>query len=163
MTELDWLKKFAMPASKWSTLERRRILDGLQTGYQWWWQKHPLSGKPILTYVHPATGLKVLPDQEWYQQDFSNFGRVYNFDKTFFAQFRELQIQVPLLATRNLIDPENSVAMSSQGDINSFFSYYSSNINYIKYNLLATSKVAAILMILASFIPLMLYTKKINK
>lgn len=120
--EALWLKKFNIPASKRSINDRRRILAGFQTGYQWWWHKHPLTGKPLLTYVHPATGLKVLPDQEWYAQDFSSFGRAYDSRRSFFDQFRDLQLQVPMLATRNVIEPENSIAMGSHGDVNSYFS-----------------------------------------
>lgn len=122
MTEAEWLKKFKMPEAKRPILDRRRILAGFQTGYQWWWQKHPLTGKAILTYVHPATGLKVLPDQEWYQQDFSSFGRPYEMSRSFFEQFRELQLQVPMLASRNHVEPQNSIAMGSHGDVNSYFS-----------------------------------------
>ncbi|MEK9157357.1 MAG: hypothetical protein AAB448_04515 [Patescibacteria group bacterium] len=120
--EAKWLKKFNVPAPKRPVLDRRRILAGFLTGYQWWWHKHPLTGKPILTYVHPATGIKVLPDKEWYAQDFSSFGVAWQSSKSFFEQFRALQLNVPMLAQRNVIEPENSIAMGSFGDVNSYFS-----------------------------------------
>ena len=120
--EAGWLKKFGVPTSQRPILDRRRILAGFMTGYQWWWHAHPLTGKPILTYVHPATGIKVLPDQEWYAQDFSSFATSYQPTKSFFEQFRELQLKVPMLAQRNKIEPENSIAMGSFGDVNSYFS-----------------------------------------
>lgn len=122
MTEQEWLKKFNVPESKRPIIDRRRILAGFMTGYQWWWHKHALTGKAILTYVHPATGIKILPDVEWYAQDFSTFAANYDAKRPFFEQFRALQLNVPMLAQRNTIEPENSIAMGSFGDVNSYFS-----------------------------------------
>ncbi|MFH1253502.1 MAG: hypothetical protein V1664_04205 [Candidatus Uhrbacteria bacterium] len=119
--EIDWYKKFNVPPSTHSPLVRMRILSGFMNGFQWWWQKHPETGKALLSYVHPMSGLKVLPDQEWLTKDFSSEGREYDLQKSFLAQLRELQLKVPLKATNNVIEPEHSMALGSKGDIDSYF------------------------------------------
>ncbi|MFH1089899.1 MAG: hypothetical protein V1716_05780 [Candidatus Uhrbacteria bacterium] len=119
--ELSWYKKFNVPPASHSPLARMRILSGFMNGFQWWWQKHPATDKPVLSYVHPSSGLKVLPDQEWLTNDFSSEGREYDTQKSFFEQFRELQIKVPLKAANNTVDPEHSMALGSKGDIDSYF------------------------------------------
>jgi len=119
--EIGWYKKFNVPPSARSPLTRMRILSGFMNGFQWWWQKHLETGKPVLSYVHPSSGLKVLPDQEWLTKDFSSIGLEYDIRKSFFEQFRKLQINVPLKATNNTVEPEHSMALGSKGDIDSYF------------------------------------------
>ena len=119
--EIDWLKKMQVPATDLAPLTRNRIMAGYMIGYQWWWQRHPANKKPILTYVHPATKIKVLPDKEWFNQDFSSVNRKYESGRPFFDQLHELQLEVPLNASRNSEVPENSIALNSYGDINSYF------------------------------------------
>ncbi|MFA6131630.1 MAG: hypothetical protein WC702_00985 [Patescibacteria group bacterium] len=119
--EIGWYKKFNVPPSDISPLSRKRIIGGFMNGFQWWWQKHPATGAAVLSYVHPSSGLKVLPDQEWLTKDFSSEGREYDAKKSFFEQFREMQVQVPLKAANNLIEPEKSMALGSFGDIDSYF------------------------------------------
>jgi len=89
--------------------------------YQWWWNKHFDTGEPVLTYVHPASGIKVLPDKEWFQRDFSSTNHEFTTEKPVFDIFGELLYQIPLNATRNLKEPENSIAHVSMGDVDSTF------------------------------------------
>jgi len=119
--EIGWLKKLAVPASDFSPLARQQIMAGYMIGYQWWWQRHPDTKKPVLTFVHPATKIKVLPDVEWFDRDFSSENQEPDSNRSFFDQFRDLQLKVPLNATRNTEVPENSIAINSFGDINSYF------------------------------------------
>lgn len=120
-TEIAWLKKFHVPPPTWAPMNRLKVIAGFATGYGWWWQKHPKTGERVLTYVHPATGIKVLPDPEFYEQDNTDKGRVYTNDRSFFDQMRELQLEVPFTAWRSLTVPENSISLLSQGDTNSYF------------------------------------------
>jgi hypothetical protein len=119
--EISWYKKFNVPPSSRTPLTRMRVLGGFMNGYQWWWHKHAETDKPLLSYVHPSSELKVLPDQEWLSKDFSSEGREYATDKSFFEQFREMQVRVPLKAANNVIEPEHSMALGSKGDIDSYF------------------------------------------
>lgn len=128
--EISWYKKFNVPASPFSPKARLWHLAGIGwSAYQWWWNKHPETGAPVLSYVHPASGIKVLPDKEWFDRDFSRICLEPSFTRSFFEQFRELQLQVPVNATRNVKEPENSIAVLSIGDVNSFFSAASSTRN----------------------------------
>ncbi len=75
----------------------------------------------MITFIHPATGIRVLPDKEWFQKDFASEGRDLDLDQSFFEQMRSLQLAVPLLADKNVKKPENSVTKFSLGDVNSYF------------------------------------------
>ncbi|HBD05433.1 TPA: hypothetical protein DCZ32_03165 [Candidatus Uhrbacteria bacterium] len=90
-------------------------------GYQFWWNKHFETGKPILTVHHPASGICVLPDVEWHDRDFSNINLDYSASEPFFTQLRKLQVQIPLPANHNVTEPHNSIALLSFGDRNSYF------------------------------------------
>ena len=94
---------------------------GFYAGYQWWWNKHGETGKPVLTYVHPVTGFTVLPDVEWFDRDFSDQAQTYDPQQSFLTQFAELQKRVPVLATLNNKETHHSIAMVSNGDVNSYF------------------------------------------
>lgn len=119
--EIGWYKKFQVPPSAVAP-QTRWMHHGLwYVGYQYWYQSHPETGKPIICTVHPATGIKVLPDQEWFQKDFTQMGREYDLSKSFFEQWRELQLSVPMSAQRNHVEPKNSISFVSQGDEDSYF------------------------------------------
>ncbi len=119
--EIGWFKRFRVPPSNRAPLTRQRIMAGFLIGYQWWWQKHPQTGQPVLTFVHPESGIKVLPDREWHDKDFSNVKITFDQSQPFFDQLRDLEHKIPFQAARNLIEPENSIAINSFGDINSYF------------------------------------------
>ena len=127
--EIGWYKKFNVPPAGIEPLTRMEINTSFYSGYEWWNHKHPKTGKPIITYVHPATRIKVLPDKEWHAEDFSNEGMDYKLDKSMFEQMRELQLKVPLPAWRNIKEPENSICIASYGDRNSYFTLVSRTEN----------------------------------
>ncbi|HBR81124.1 TPA: hypothetical protein DEA21_05825 [Candidatus Uhrbacteria bacterium] len=119
--EIGWYKKFNVPPIKISPQTRWWVTSSWFFSFQWWWNKHAETGKPILSFVHPSTGLKVLPDKEWFDKDFSNQAREINTEALFFPQLRELQLTVPIRSEQNNKEPENSIARFSFGDINGFF------------------------------------------
>ncbi len=119
--EIGWYKRFSVPPPSVSPLTRWKHHGAWYVGYQYWYQKHPETGKPIICTVHPATGIKVLPDKEWFEKDFLSAGREYDSARSFFEQWRELQLTVPMPANRNHVEPVNSIAFVSQGDENSYF------------------------------------------
>jgi len=119
--EIGWYKKLNVPPSKLHPRTRWYATSGFFVENQWWWNKHAETGEPVLTGVHPATGLRVLPDEEWFDKDFSEKGTDYQTDQPFFDQFRKLQLAVPTNATRNFQKVENSIAMGSGKCVNSYF------------------------------------------
>ena len=119
--EIGWYKKFNVPPSKVSPLTRWKHHGAWYVGYQYWYQRHPETRKPIICTVHPATGIKVLPDKEWFEKDFISAGRGYDPSRSFIEQWRDLQLAVPMPANRNHVEPVNSIAFVSQGDENSYF------------------------------------------
>ena len=119
--EIGWYKKFNVPPSAWHPLTRVTICTCFATGFGWWHNKHAETGEKVLAYVHPATGIKVLPDPEFFERDFTDRGRGYDPDKNFFDQIRELQLATPFTAWRSIKIPVNSIALLSQGDENSYF------------------------------------------
>lgn len=119
--EIGWYKKFNVPPSPLSPFSRWIVLHNFSTGYQWWWNKHAETGKPVLTFHHPGSGIRVLPDVEWFEKDFSSIHIDWDASRNTFEQMRELQLNVPLIATGSFKIPENSVSLVSMGDQNSYF------------------------------------------
>lgn len=133
--EIKWYRHLNVPPSKLSPTSRWFILNGEALGFEWWWNKHPETGKPILTYVHPATGVHVLPDAEWFQKDFISAGRDVDASRSLFEQMHPLRTSVPVPATYNVKEPQGGISLLSYGDVNSYFtiacsaknSFYSSD------------------------------------
>src|SRR3990167_7054908 len=119
--EIDVYKKFQVPPLSISPNTVWKWLAYFDTGYQFWWNKHWETGQPVLTFHHPASGVRVLPDVEWHAKDFSSITYSYDSSRPFFDQIREFEQRVPFLATYNIKEPENSVTLVSFGDRNSYF------------------------------------------
>jgi len=119
--EIGWYRKFNVPPSKYAPLTRWKQLVSWFIGNQIWYQKHPETGALIVSAVHPATGIKVLPDKEWFDRDFSDRTVPFLTDRPFFEALRELQLKVPMLAHQTYIEPKNSIALVSRGDEDSYF------------------------------------------
>ena len=119
--EIGLYKKFNVPLSQVSPQTRWWLTSGWFTSFQWWWNKHIETNKSILSFIHPATGLKVVPDKEWFAHDFSEQGKELKIERDFFQQLRELQLIVPVRAEQNEKEPKNSIARFSFGDVNGFF------------------------------------------
>ncbi|MFH1142571.1 MAG: hypothetical protein V1695_02560, partial [Candidatus Uhrbacteria bacterium] len=73
--EIGWYKKFNVPPSKYAPLNRMRLMHGYFVMWNIWYNKHTETGKPILSTIHPATGIRVLEDLEWYDRDFSELAK----------------------------------------------------------------------------------------
>ena len=73
--EIGWYRKFQVPPSKRAPLTRMQHMTCFWLSFQWWWNKHPETGQPLLSFVHPGSGINVLPDKEWYQKDFTSEGQ----------------------------------------------------------------------------------------
>src|SRR3989338_3626967 len=109
--ELEVYKKFQTPPLSISPNTVWKWLAYFDTGYQFWWNKHWETGQPVLTFHHPASGVRVLPDVEWHAKDFSTITYPYDSSRSFFDQMRAFEKQVPFLAAYHLTPPENSLAL----------------------------------------------------
>ncbi|MFH1315041.1 MAG: hypothetical protein ABIH67_01460 [Candidatus Uhrbacteria bacterium] len=116
--EISWYRKFNVPPSKKAPQTRMVIVAAFGNSFQWWYQKHPETGKQILTYAHPASGVRVLPDKEWFDQDFSKITQPFDKQKPTFEIVRKLELAIPFTASRNMKEPENSLCVVSLGDVN---------------------------------------------
>ncbi|MFH1404949.1 MAG: hypothetical protein ABIH21_02510 [Patescibacteria group bacterium] len=119
--EIDWYKKFNVPPAVYAPLTRHKISASFWIGYQWWNQHHAKTGAIIIAPYHPATGVSVLPDKEWFEQDFSSAGVDDNATKSVFEIVHSLMLAVPFPAGSHTKEPENSIALLSGGDRNSLF------------------------------------------
>ncbi|HCU31221.1 TPA: hypothetical protein DIC21_00565, partial [Candidatus Uhrbacteria bacterium] len=119
--EIGWYKKFNVPPHPWSILTRMKHLIGFFEMYQFWYNKHPETGKSFLSATHPLSGLKALPDVEWFSKDFIEIDQEVDLAVSFFEQFAKLEARVPFPATRSIEPPQNSIVMASFGDIDSYF------------------------------------------
>ncbi|MFH1315834.1 MAG: hypothetical protein ABIH67_05585 [Candidatus Uhrbacteria bacterium] len=119
--EIGWYKKFNVPPSKYSPLNRMRLMHGYFVMWNIWYNKHAETGKPILSTIHPATGIRVLEDLEWYDRDFSELAKDLDSSRSFLDQYYELNRSVPRPAHDNIVQPEDSIAFLSFGDQDSYF------------------------------------------
>ena len=120
--EIGWYRKFNVPPSKRSPLTRAKIASSFWVGFQWWNWKHPTTGATMISPYHPATGVSVLPDKEWFDRDFSSEHLDDDPERSVFDLIHELTRRIPLPAYSHAKEPENSLAILSHGDRNSYFS-----------------------------------------
>src|SRR3989339_287656 len=106
--EIEYYKKFNVPPHNVSPNTLWKQMAYYDCAYQFWWNKHFETGAPVLSFHHPASGIRVLPDKEWHTKDFSETFEEFDLAKPFFSQLRNLELCVPLLATFNRVEPENS-------------------------------------------------------
>lgn len=114
--EIGWYKKFNVPPSKYSPLNRMRIMHGYFIMYNIFYNKHADTGRQMMATIPPASGFRVLEDKEWYERDFSEKGISLDINRSFFDQLYDLSLSVPLPAHDNIVPPENSIAFLSFGD-----------------------------------------------
>ncbi len=70
--------------------------------------KSALSGKEIISNIHPDDLWKVYEQEEWFGDSWNgtDFGRPYNFSRSFTEQYLELQREVPVF-NLNMLNNEN--------------------------------------------------------
>ena len=119
--EIALYQKHQVPPMDICHLARQWVLTTQWPGGQWWYNQHAETGKPIITAVHPASGIRVLPDEEWYARDFSEICFDLDVAKPVFPKLIELRKLVPTSAYRNYEKTENSISVVSLGDQNSYF------------------------------------------
>ncbi len=121
--EIDEYRRFNVPPSKLSQNTRWKWQAYFDVGYQFWWNKRYDTGERTLSFHHPETGVKVLPDREWHNCDFSDINKDHDSSRPFFSQLKELLQEAPLRATFDAVPPDNSITLFSFGDRNSYFMF----------------------------------------
>ncbi|MBI5414198.1 hypothetical protein HZA38_01650 [Candidatus Peregrinibacteria bacterium] len=97
--------------------------------------KSHISGKTIISTYPSSSPFKIIDTDEWWSDSFdaSHYGKDFDFTKSFFEQFRELQKEVPRWA-RMYINCENSDYTNNSAEIKdsylTFSSYDSENLYY---------------------------------
>jgi len=96
--------KIGVPPPTLCPEERRRRRFAFRNERFLYKRKSSLSGKEIISCVHPDDPWPVYSSEEWFSDswDAIQFGRPYDFSKTFFEQYLELQKSVPAIAVNGL-------------------------------------------------------------
>lgn len=102
--DLAFYKKINVPPPSLCPEERRRRRFAFRNERFLYKRKSSLSGKEIISCVHPDDPWPVYAPEEWWSDanDSTKFGRPYDFSKSFFEQYLELQKSVPAIATNGL-------------------------------------------------------------
>jgi len=94
--EIDRCRTWNVPPSALAPMTRMRELAGWGAGIDLWWKPHMLTGKSILSGIHPDSMVPVLPDAEWFSKDWGiEQGMDYDLSKSIFAQSERLFRSVP--------------------------------------------------------------------
>lgn len=109
--ELEILKKFSLPIPP-PTLcieERHRRRLAHRNEHKLYKGTCALSGKPIISVYSPDKPFKALASDVWWGDawDAKDYGRDFDFNRSFFEQFYELQLAVPQIGLIN-VNGENS-------------------------------------------------------
>ncbi len=93
-------------------------------------RKSSLSGREIVSIYSPDKAVTVYDQEEWWSDtwDALQYGKTYDFSKSFFEQYKELFREVPRVALYNL-DPHNSVYCNNALHSKNCYLLFASNTN----------------------------------
>ena len=115
--DLDFYKKIAIPLPTLCPdcrVKRRMVFRNDRVFYN---RKCDLSGKQFISTYNPNSSYKIYHPDEWYgdKWDPMNYGRDFDFSRSFFEQFDELMHAVPRLGI-DIVNCENSYYCNFCGD-----------------------------------------------
>ncbi|MDP2642696.1 MAG: hypothetical protein Q8P62_02540 [Candidatus Peregrinibacteria bacterium] len=95
--EIEFCKKMGVPVPTLEPLERFRTLMAFRNEWKLYRRKCDATGEEILSAYAKDSPFKVYKNSVWWGDtwDALEYGRDYDFSKTFFEQFKELQLVVP--------------------------------------------------------------------
>ena len=95
--DIEFYKKIRVPLPTLSPSERSRRRMAYSPSYTFFKVKSALDGEPLISVLPSTTQFKVYPHPYWFshQWDPTDFGVEPDHQRTFFAQFKELQLSVP--------------------------------------------------------------------
>ncbi|MBI2638634.1 hypothetical protein HYW83_03525 [Candidatus Peregrinibacteria bacterium] len=99
-SDLEFYKKISVPPPTLCPEERRRRRFTFRNERFLYKRKSALSGKEIISCMHPDSPQPVYNQEEWYGDtwDGADYARPYDFNRPFFDQYKELQKVVPTIA-----------------------------------------------------------------
>lgn len=102
-------KKYLIPAPKMCPLCRLQLRMSFRNERTFYHRKCDLTGKEIVALYAPDSPYKVYDQDPWWSDDWdpSDYGRNFDFSRTFAEQFKELSLEVPHVSLYN-INCENS-------------------------------------------------------
>jgi len=98
-----------------------KLLHSFVVVFDIWYNRHAETDKSIISNVHPSTGIRVLPDSEWFAKDFQDQAVEIDLEKSFFDQYYKLNRAVPRAAGYHYVPPVRSLSFISLGDEDSYF------------------------------------------
>ncbi|MFH1405328.1 MAG: hypothetical protein ABIH21_04510, partial [Patescibacteria group bacterium] len=119
--EIEQYKKYNVPPSKFHPITRMKLMKSFFVLFDMWYNKHAETGETIISTTHPASGVKVLPDIDWFSREFTKHAKDVDMNRSVFDQIYEMTRAVPQAANYNYVLPENSLAFISLGDQDSYF------------------------------------------
>lgn len=128
-------RRFSIPAPTFCPTCRQRRRFTYRNERNLYKRKCDGTGKEIISMYHPDSPYRVYAQDTWWSDSWSamDYGRSYDFSKSFCDQFYALQKEVPRSALLNL-NPENSNYCNFTGDVKNsyliFGSVYSEDCYY---------------------------------
>lgn len=102
-------------------------------------RKCDATGKQIISMYSPDKPYKIYDQHVWWSDDWDplSYGQDFDFNKTFFEQYKELQLKVPRMSLNN-IKPENSdysnYALSNKNSYLVYTADYNENSCYLRFS-----------------------------
>ena len=129
-------KKFLLPPPTDCPECRQRQRMSFRNERKLYYRKCDITGKEIISVHHPDSPHKVCNKDHWYSDQFEplNYGQEFDFNKPFFEQFRELEMNIPLPSLRN----ERSENSDFNNDIRDCSNCYMCARTHMSQNLLYT-------------------------
>ena len=94
--DIERYRAWGVPPPTYSPTIRMKELAGWGAGIDLWWKPHHLTGKPILSGLHPDAPSPVMTDKEWYEKDWGiEQGLDANSEAPIFDQIKPLFERVP--------------------------------------------------------------------
>lgn len=90
-------KKYLIPVPRLCPRERERRRLAYRNERKLYKRKSSLSGAPMISFLPPDSPFAVYTKDEWWSDKWNsmNYGRPFDFNRSFFEQFYELQVVVP--------------------------------------------------------------------
>ncbi|MBU0647931.1 hypothetical protein KJ855_02015 [Patescibacteria group bacterium] len=119
----EFYAKKGVPLPTLSPIERgRRRFSFINNELALYRRKCDATGKDLITFYHPATPIKVYDREYWLSDEFDPFkyGRDYDSERSFFAQWRDLYWSVPTFHTAGINNVNGDYILYGHGNKDSF-------------------------------------------
>lgn len=114
--DLSFYERIGVPVPKFCPDDRQRRRAAFRNERNLYKRKCDGTGKEIISMFSPDKPFKVYDQSYWWSDEWDplDYGRDFDFSKTFFEQFRELQLRVPRVSLFNW-QSENSYYTNHSG------------------------------------------------